>query len=216
MDEISTVPDRRLGDFSSVDTEDKSNLVVRLDAMHQLSTFRSYKQETFSLLDIASRSVVADVGCGTGEDVHSLSRLVSPGGQVVGVDLSEAMLDQARERHGGLAGVSFRQLSTQSLPAEDESFDAIRADRVLIHVPRPCRDHPGDAADPEARRSSGDQRAGHAWVLAGVRQSARDLRGHAAHRRVLHIPLSRAKPLHAVPRREPPRRAARRASGNRV
>lgn len=135
---ISTVQVRRLGDFSSVDTADKGDLVARLDAMHQLSTFRAYKQETFSLLDLTTGAVVADIGCGTGEDERSLARLVGPCGQVLGFDLSEAMLEQARDRHSDLTNVTFHQASAQALPARDASFDAVRADRVLLHVPDPA------------------------------------------------------------------------------
>lgn len=137
MGEISGAHNRQLGDFASVDTADKGDLVARLDAMHQLSTFRDYKQETFSLLDLVAGNAVADVGCGTGEDVRSLARLVGPGGQGVGFDLSEAMLEQARERHADITAASFRHASAQALPADDATFDGIRADRVLIHVPDP-------------------------------------------------------------------------------
>lgn len=42
---------------------------------------------------------VLDVGCGTGGTTLELARLVSPGGRVVGVDITEEMAEAARRRH---------------------------------------------------------------------------------------------------------------------
>ena len=36
-----------------------------------------------------------EVGCGTGDDAEALARLVNNGGDVVGVDLSETMINEA-------------------------------------------------------------------------------------------------------------------------
>jgi len=133
-----TSVDRQLGDFAHVDEADAGDLVARLDAMHSLESFRIYKKETFDLLRLQPGFKVADVGCGTGEDVRTLAGLVQPNGEATGLDLSEAMLAQARERHGDVPGVSFLQASSDTLGAPDAAFDAIRADRVLIHVPDPA------------------------------------------------------------------------------
>jgi SAM-dependent methyltransferase len=57
-----------------------------------------------------------DVGCGTGVAAETLRRL---GWTVVGVDVSEAMLERARAR-----GIDVVQTSGDTLPFEDASFDA--------------------------------------------------------------------------------------------
>jgi SAM-dependent methyltransferase len=57
-----------------------------------------------------------DLGCGTGVAIPELRRL---GWTVIGVDVSEAMLDRARAY-----GAELHQASAESLPFEDESFDA--------------------------------------------------------------------------------------------
>jgi SAM-dependent methyltransferase len=57
-----------------------------------------------------------DLGCGTGVAIPELTRL---GWAVVGVDVSEAMLDRARAH-----GAELHQTSAESLPFKDESFDA--------------------------------------------------------------------------------------------
>ena len=57
-----------------------------------------------------------DLGCGTGVAIPQLARL---GWTVVGVDASEEMLSRAR-RHGA----ELHRASGESLPFDDESFDA--------------------------------------------------------------------------------------------
>ncbi|MDB5438006.1 MAG: hypothetical protein JWM33_433 [Caulobacteraceae bacterium] len=130
---------RKLGDFARVDSADADNLVQRLDAMHALAAFQIYKQETFELLRLKPGFHVADIGCGTGDDARILAGMVGGAGRVTGFDLSAAMLEQARERHADVPGLTFRNASADALGVDEASFDAIRADRVLIHVPDPKR-----------------------------------------------------------------------------
>lgn len=128
---------RQLGDFADVDSADAADLVARLDAMHALNAFQRYKQETFDLLYPRPGAKLADLGCGTGDDAGKLVGRVVPGGEVVGYDISAAMLEQARERHGDLPELSFVKMTSDKFDAPSDSFDGIRADRVLIHVPDP-------------------------------------------------------------------------------
>jgi ubiquinone/menaquinone biosynthesis C-methylase UbiE len=131
------VIDRRLGDYAAVDQADAAHLVDRLDAMHALDAFRRYKARSFDLLGAAPGGSYADFGCGTGDDAAKLAQRVAPGGRVVGFDISEAMLTQGRERHGDIPGLSFASIADGRLDAADNSFDGVRADRVLIHTPDP-------------------------------------------------------------------------------
>ena len=81
---------------------------------------------------------ILEVGCGLGDDAASLARLVAPGGSVVAVDGSQAMVTAARERHGDVAGLSFDVADAARLPFDDASFDACRVDRVLQHIADPA------------------------------------------------------------------------------
>jgi ubiquinone/menaquinone biosynthesis C-methylase UbiE len=47
------------------------------------------------------------------------------------------MLAQARDRHSTTPGLDFKRAPSDELGVPDGSFDGIRADRVLIHVPSP-------------------------------------------------------------------------------
>jgi demethylmenaquinone methyltransferase/2-methoxy-6-polyprenyl-1,4-benzoquinol methylase len=64
---------------------------------------------------------VLDVATGTGDLAVELNRRVSPGGEVVGMDFSEAMLERAREKAPDLR---FESGDAQALTYEDDAFDA--------------------------------------------------------------------------------------------
>jgi SAM-dependent methyltransferase len=71
---------------------------------------------------------VVDVGCGPG---YYLSRLGDRDLSLVGIDLSEGMLANARAR----VGDSFLLGDAQRLPVRTESFDVALAMHMLYHVP---------------------------------------------------------------------------------
>jgi ubiquinone/menaquinone biosynthesis C-methylase UbiE len=87
------------------------------------------------LLDRFAASVrdigpVCDLGCGPG---HVARYLHERGVQVCGVDLSSAMVEQARRL---TPAVEFHQGNMLVLDADDESWAGIAAFYSLIHIPR--------------------------------------------------------------------------------
>lgn len=75
---------------------------------------------------------VLDLGCGPGNLLERLS-----GRRVVGVDLSETLLGQARTRLGSRPGFELRRAAAEELPFPDASFDRIVCSEVLEHVISP-------------------------------------------------------------------------------
>ncbi|MEY2426413.1 MAG: hypothetical protein QOI61_1985 [Actinomycetota bacterium] len=76
---------------------------------------------------VTGRSVL-DVGCGPGGYANAFAAA----GCYVGVDLSEGMVAQARERNGVRdVGV----VDAQRLPVRDDAFDVVLAMHMLYHVP---------------------------------------------------------------------------------
>jgi ubiquinone/menaquinone biosynthesis C-methylase UbiE len=133
-------PANLLGGFAAIDKANAADFVGRLDVMSAIDFFRRYKAETFRLMDMAAGAHVGDVGCGTGEDARALAGLVGPGGSVTAFDLSEAMLAEAARRHGdAAANLRFVRAGLDDLRVDDAAFDAVRVDRVLVHVPDPAR-----------------------------------------------------------------------------
>jgi SAM-dependent methyltransferase len=67
---------------------------------------------------------VLDIGCGGGETTLDLARAVAPGGSVVGIDLSAAVLAFAQRAARGCERVRFVQADAQVYQFEPASFDA--------------------------------------------------------------------------------------------
>src|SRR3954469_6979431 len=109
-----------------------------LSLVESIPFFAECKRQSYDLLGASPGLRVLDVGCGLGEDAAALAGLVAPGGAVVGVDGSRAMIEQARGRHGGVEGLSFEVADAAALPFDDASFDACRVDRVLQHITDPA------------------------------------------------------------------------------
>jgi len=109
-----------------------------LDLIESIPFFAECKRESFNLLGAAPGRRILDVGCGLGDDAAALAGLVAPGGSVVGVDGSQAMIEAARERHGGVEGLSFEVADAADLPFDDASFDGCHIDRVLQHIADPA------------------------------------------------------------------------------
>jgi arsenite methyltransferase len=91
----------------------------------------------FSLGEIHPGEQVVDIGCGAGIDSLIAARMVEPTGQVIGVDMTPAMLEKARQAAGeaGLANVTFRQGYGEALPVPDEWADVIISNGVLNLMP---------------------------------------------------------------------------------
>jgi ubiquinone/menaquinone biosynthesis C-methylase UbiE len=96
------------------------------------------KRIIMQLLDPHDGQAVLDVGAGTGADTIEVARAVGPTGRVVGVDKSAEMVAEAQGRavESGLR-VEFAVGDAQSLDFPDGSFDRVRSERMLVHVPDP-------------------------------------------------------------------------------
>lgn len=81
--------------------------------------------------------VVMDLGSGAGFDVFLASPKVGPSGQVIGVDMTDAMLERARAyaEKAGFSNVEFRKGEIEALPVEDNSIDVAISNCVLNLVP---------------------------------------------------------------------------------
>jgi ubiquinone/menaquinone biosynthesis C-methylase UbiE len=110
-----------------------------LTLIDSLPFFAECKRDSYDLLGAIPGHRILEVGCGLGDDAAALAGRVAPGGAVVAVDGSQAMVDAAAQRHGDVAGLSFELADATELPFEDASFDGCRIDRVLQHIADPAR-----------------------------------------------------------------------------
>ncbi len=117
---------------------DAGEFVSYLDAVSVRVATQAYKHQTFTLLAVRHGGRILDVGCGTGDDAIALAELVGTTGQVVGIDSSAVMVEEARRRAADLAlPVTFTEGDAHHLTFADGTFDGCRADRTFQHLERP-------------------------------------------------------------------------------
>ncbi|HET7462035.1 MAG TPA: methyltransferase domain-containing protein [Longimicrobium sp.] len=98
------------------------------------------KRLSHERMRIAPGATVLDVGCGPGTDTIPLAERVGPGGFVHGIDRDPEMVAEAERRAAaaGVAGrVEHRAGDACALPWEDATFDAVRCERLFLHLERP-------------------------------------------------------------------------------
>jgi ubiquinone/menaquinone biosynthesis C-methylase UbiE len=132
------------GNFTTVDdTEDASWFIRFSDSVNAIPGYKGVRQSLIEQLGPLEGQHVLDVGSGPGDDTRAVAALVGPNGRVVGVDISEAMLAEARRRGGP---IEFVHGDIHELPFPDASFDRVRIKLVRQHTPDI------DAADDELVR----------------------------------------------------------------
>jgi ubiquinone/menaquinone biosynthesis C-methylase UbiE len=118
------------------DTREYFNQVApEWDAMRTRFFGEGVRRAAIAAAGIEPGDVVADIGTGTG---FLAEAALDAGAQVIGVDLSEGMLQQVSAR---FAGRSFqaRQSSEEDLPLGPGEVDAVVANMFLHHAEDPPR-----------------------------------------------------------------------------
>ncbi len=90
-----------------------------------------------AIASLKEGEVVLDLGCGAGFDAFLAANKVGKTGKVIGVDMTEEMLEKAREnaKKGGFVNVEFRQGDIENLPVEDKSINVIISNCVINLAP---------------------------------------------------------------------------------
>ena len=84
---------------------------------------------------------VLDLGSGPGMDAFLAAKEIGDDGRVIGVDMTDAMLDKARDNatRGGYKNVEFRKGLIEDLPVDDASIDVILSNCVINLSPEKDR-----------------------------------------------------------------------------
>jgi ubiquinone/menaquinone biosynthesis C-methylase UbiE len=122
---------------------------------------RAQRLQAVRALGLRPGANVVDVACGTGLNFSLLEQAIGPNGRIVGVDLTDAMLAQARQRieTNGWRNVSLVQADAAEFDFPTE-VDAILSTYALSHVP--------DCGDVIAHGAAALSRGGH-WVVLDLK-----------------------------------------------
>jgi SAM-dependent methyltransferase len=87
----------------------------------------------FSLGSIHPGESVLDIGCGAGLDALLAALMVGAEGRVVGIDVTQAMIDKAKANLAllDLQNVAFQVGEAESLPFPDNDFDVVISNGVF-------------------------------------------------------------------------------------
>ena len=122
---------------------------------------RAQRLQAVRALGLRPGATVVDVACGTGLNFSLLEQAIGPNGRIIGVDLTDAMLGQARQRieTNGWRNVSLVQADAAEFDFPSE-VDAILSTYALSHVP--------DCGDVIAHGAAALSRGGH-WVVLDLK-----------------------------------------------
>jgi demethylmenaquinone methyltransferase/2-methoxy-6-polyprenyl-1,4-benzoquinol methylase len=96
------------------------------------------REAAIKALDVRPGMRVLDLACGTGLNLPYMARAVGPKGEVVGIDYTRAMLEQARRRveAGGFGWVRLIEGDAANLSFPEGSFDRVICTHALSIIPR--------------------------------------------------------------------------------
>ena len=83
--------------------------------------------------NIKKGEIVLDLGSGAGIDAFLASKKVGKAGKVIGIDMTEVMIEKAREnaKKHGYTNIEFRHGDIEHMPVEDNSVDLIISNCVI-------------------------------------------------------------------------------------
>ncbi|MBV9105257.1 MAG: methyltransferase domain-containing protein [Verrucomicrobia bacterium] len=127
--------------FTEVDRTGDPDFFIRfLDAGHANPDIQKSKPMILDGLNLRPGLNVLDLGCGTGADALDIAQRLAPSGAVTGVDVSGTMIAKARRRAAGLGlPVAFEVGNATQLRFAENTFDACRTERMLMHIAEPVR-----------------------------------------------------------------------------
>jgi len=97
---------------------------------------RGWKRSLVEMMDLGGNEIALDLACGTGDITFAVARRLKSG-QVVGLDITQAMLEIAERKRlqAGAENVSFHRGDILHIPFPDETFDCVTGGYALRNVP---------------------------------------------------------------------------------
>lgn len=123
--DINDYKQRVVADFNSRTNYDKGN-----------NFHPPLANRLVELAGLQSGQKILDIATGTGLVAIAAAKIVGSDGQVVGVDISKGMLEQAQRKveAAGLQNVELQEIDAENLKLSDNSFDAILCSSAIVYL----------------------------------------------------------------------------------
>eukprot|EP01132_Coremiostelium_polycephalum_P006225 gene6225-7754_t len=124
--------------WRQIDNSEKSKEYIDyVDKCSKNEMFIYVTRITISNLKLKPGQTIVDLGCGAGKDLIALEKQVGKEGQVIGVDLSQEMVNCSKTRVAQYPNIKIHCLPADNTGFESSSVDCTRCERLLQHVPNP-------------------------------------------------------------------------------
>lgn len=116
--------------------QNATNLNTRISIHDKYSVNRQgFGNWIVSHYQITEGMRILELGCGTGDMWKNHIDLINRCSSLLLTDLSEGMLETARNKIGTFHNVTYQVVDIQDIPFESNSFDIVIANMMLYHVP---------------------------------------------------------------------------------
>ncbi len=110
-----------------------SDAAETLVAAYKTPDMVRQRDATLQRLHLKPGERVIDIGCGPGFLCKSMAAAVGPAGRVIGIDISEDLIDFATN-HKGSDSIEYRVGNAIALPVEPAQFDVAVSTQVIEYV----------------------------------------------------------------------------------
>jgi ubiquinone/menaquinone biosynthesis C-methylase UbiE len=123
-----------IGKFTQPDTS-PAYFIDFLEFLDNWQSVKDFRAQCNRCIDLTAGNKVLDIGCGIGGATSPIADEIGPGGLVAGIDISTAMIDEAKRRAANRPGIEFRVGDACAIPYPDGFFDSARTERVFLYLP---------------------------------------------------------------------------------
>ena len=116
--------------------------IKHYDTLINMASFGLYKpfiRKAIRAMDIQPDDRILDFGCGTGRNACLMAKYLSPGGKVVGLDISEIMGEHFEKKCRKYPNLEFRQQRVDQSFDHGEKYDKVFMSFVFHGFPQDVR-----------------------------------------------------------------------------